>query len=235
MTELLFQRDSYLKDFDAKVIKSVADANAVVLDRTAFYPGGGGQPADVGTLNGQTVTRARRADGELLHVLEGALLAEGQSVHGTLDWERRYKLMRTHTAMHVLCGVVFRDYGAQVTGGDMEPLKGRMDFEFARLQRELVSTIEAAVNVEIEAGRDVRVNILPREIAFGIPDLIRTKINLLPAGIQEVRTVEIVGLDLQADGGTHVHNTSEVGRVRVVDYKSKGAINKRIYLELESD
>ena len=143
--------------------------------------------------------------------------------------------MRTHTAMHVLCGVVFRDYGAQVTGGDMEPLKGRMDFEFARLQRELVSTIEAAVNVEIEAGRDVRVNILPREIAFGIPDLIRTKINLLPAGIQEVRTVEIAGLDLQADGGTHVHNTSEVGRVRVVDYKSKGAINKRIYLELESD
>ncbi len=234
MTELLFQTDSYLTDFDAQVLKSVADENAVVLDRTAFYPGGGGQPADVGMLNAEAVTRVRRADGDVLHVLEGTLPAEGQSVHGTLEWERRYKLMRTHTAMHVLCGVVFRDYGAEVTGGDMEPLKGRMDFEFARLQRELVSTIEAAVNVEIEAGRDVRVNILPREVAFAIPDLIRTKINLLPAGIQEVRTVEIVGLDLQADGGTHVHNTSEVGRVRIVDYKSKGAINKRIYLELES-
>jgi misacylated tRNA(Ala) deacylase len=140
--------------------------------------------------------------------------------------------MRTHTAMHVLCGVVFRDFGALVTGGDMEPLKGRMDFEFARLERELVATIEAAVNREIQAAREVRVEILPREVAFRIPDLIRTKINLLPPGIQEVRTVEIVGLDLQADGGTHVRNTSEVGRIRVVDYKSKGAINKRIYLEV---
>ena len=135
MTELLFQTDSYLKDFDAQVIKSVADANAVVLDQTAFYPGGGGQPADVGTLNGQAVTKIRRADGSFCMCWEGALPVEGQSVHGTVDWERRYKLMRTHTAMHVLCGVVFRDDGAQVTGGDMERLKGRMDFEFARLQR----------------------------------------------------------------------------------------------------
>lgn len=137
-------------------------------------------------------------------------------------------LMRTHTAMHILCGVVWRDYGASVTGGNMQPLKGRMDFEFESMKRELVDEIEKKINVEVAAARDVHANILPREEAFQIPDLIRTKINLLPEGIQEVRTVEIKGLDLQADGGTHVANTSEVGKIRVVDYKSKGKINKRI-------
>ena len=141
--------------------------------------------------------------------------------------------MRTHTALHVLCGTVFRNYGAQVTGGDMEPLKGRMDFEFETMRGDLVREIETAVNKEVAAARDIRVRIFPREEAFQIPDLIRTKINLLPEGITQVRTVEIVGLDLQADGGTHVHNTKEVGTVRVVDYKSKGAINKRIYIEIE--
>ncbi|MHB1385236.1 MAG: alanyl-tRNA editing protein, partial [Bellilinea sp.] len=135
--------------------------------------------------------------------------------------------------LHILCGVVFRDYGAQVTGGDMEPLKGRMDFEFENLSKDLVAVIEEAVNREVEAAREVRVRILPREEAFAIPDLIRTKINLLPPEIQEIRTVELVGLDLQADGGTHIANTREVGRIRVVDYKSKGKINKRIYIEME--
>jgi misacylated tRNA(Ala) deacylase len=141
--------------------------------------------------------------------------------------------MRTHTAMHILCGVVWRDYSASVTGGNMDPLQGRMDFEFETMQQELVAEIEAAINKEVEAARPVMVNVLPREEAFAIPDLIRTKINLLPAGIQEVRTVELVGLDLQADGGTHVANTHEVGRLRVTNYKSKGKINKRIYVELE--
>jgi misacylated tRNA(Ala) deacylase len=141
--------------------------------------------------------------------------------------------MRTHTAMHILCGVVWRDYSASVTGGNMDPLQGRMDFEFETMQQELVAEIEAAINKEVEAARPVMVNVLPREEAFAIPDLIRTKINLLPAGIQEVRTVELVGLDLQADGGTHVANTHEVGRLRVTNYKSKGRINKRIYVELE--
>ena len=153
-------------------------------------------------------------------------------VHGAIDWERRYQLMRTHTAMHILCGVVWRDYGASVTGGNMDPLQGRMDFEFATLRAELAGEIEAKCNAEIAAERDVCVRILPRAEAFAIPDLIRTKINLLPEGIQQVRVVEIVGLDLQADGGTHVHNLAEVGRVRVVDYKSKGKINKRIYIEI---
>jgi misacylated tRNA(Ala) deacylase len=129
--------------------------------------------------------------------------------------------------------VIFRDYGASVTGGDMDPLNGRMDFEFETMQKELVQTIEKAVNQEVDNARPVKVAILPRDKAFQIPDLIRTKINLLPEGIQEVRIVEIVGLDLQADGGTHVHNTSEVGQIRVVDYKSKGKINKRIYIQID--
>jgi len=135
--------------------------------------------------------------------------------------------------MHVLCGVIFRDYGASVTGGEMDLLKGRMDFEFETLRADLVHIIEAAVNKEIETNREVNIKILPREDAFKIPDLIRTKINLLPEGIKLVRTVEIVGLDLQADGGTHVRNSSEIGSMRIVDYKSKGAINKRIYVEIE--
>jgi misacylated tRNA(Ala) deacylase len=178
------------------------------------------------------VTQVKK-EGELVwHWLNGGLPAEGQAVTGSIDWSRRYALMRTHTAMHILCGVVWRDYGASVTGGAMDPLQGRMDFEFATLRAELVGEIEAKCNAEIAAARDVRVKILPRDEAFQIPDLIRTKINLLPPGILEVRTVEIVGLDLQADGGTHVANTREVGRIRVADYKSKGAINKRIYVEV---
>ena len=239
MTHLLYQTDSYLQTFVATVT-AVDEANhGVVLDRTAFYPGGGGQPADRGTLtvNGVAypVPRIKRMDGQLVHLLEGdgPLLAVGTEVVGQLDWELRYKLMRTHTAMHILCGVIFRDYGASVTGGDMEPLKGRMDFEFETMHAELVSAIETTINKEVEAAREVRVKILPRAEAFQIPDLIRTKINLLPEGIAEVRTLELVGLDLQADGGTHVKNTSEVGRMRVVDYKSKGKINKRIYVELD--
>jgi len=232
MTELLYQTDSYLKEFEAVVTAVNPDEKAVALDRTAFYPGGGGQPNDVGMLAGLNVLKVRKAGDDVLHILDGDLPAVGTRVHGVINWDRRYQLMRTHTAMHILCGCVFRDYGAQVTGGDMEPLKGRMDFEFERLQKELVTVIETAINREVQAGRDVRVKILPRAEAFQIPGLIRTKINLLPEGIQQVRTVEIVGLDLQADGGTHVKNTSEVGQIRVVDYKSKGAINKRIYVEV---
>ena len=239
MTEQLYQTDSYLKEFDATVTAVDPEARTIVLDRSAFYPGGGGQPNDIGqlTLVGGAlypVTKVKKKGANVLHFLGGELPLPkvGTQVHGEIDWERRYLLMRTHTALHVLCGTVFRDYGALVTGGNMEPGKGRMDFEFERLQGELVGRIEAAVNEEAEAGYEVRVKILPREEAFQIPDLIRTKINLLPESIMEVRTVEIVGLDLQADGGTHVKNTSEIGKIKVVDYKSKGAINKRIYIEV---
>jgi misacylated tRNA(Ala) deacylase len=233
MTELIYQTDAYVREFEAEVTGHDAAQNGVLLSRTAFYPAGGGQPYDVGTLHtvhgAQTVKSVAKGN---LHLLEGELPPIGSAVRGVLDWERRYRLMRTHTAMHILCGVVWRDYGASVTGGNMEPLEGRMDFEFERLQKELVAEIEAKINAEVAAARDIRVQILPREAAFQIPDLIRTKINLLPVGINEIRTVEIIGLDLQADGGTHVANTREVGRLTITDYKNKGGINKRIYLQI---
>jgi misacylated tRNA(Ala) deacylase len=233
MTELLAHTDAYLKEFEATVVAVDPAENAVALDKSAFYPGGGGQPADLGWIKDQPVTKVRRRGEYIWHWLAGELPAEGETVHGRLDWDRRYKLMRTHTAFHILCGVVWRDYEAQVTGGNMDVLKGRMDFEFETLRQELVKEIEAKLNEEVAAAREVRVNILPREEAFQIPDLIRTKINLLPEGITEVRTIEIEGLDLQADGGTHVANTREVGTIKVAGYKSKGKINKRIMLELE--
>ncbi len=230
MTEALYHTDAYLKEFDAVV--TAVEGQAVALDRTAFYPGGGGQPNDTGVLaaGAQTwkVTKVRKAGADIWHEVEGAPPAVGAKVHGVLDWDRRYKLMRTHTAMHILCGVIFRDYGASVTGGNMEPLRGRMDFEFETMRQELVKEIEEKVNMEVAAARPVKVKILPRAEAFAIPDLIRTKINLLPEGIAEVRTVELEGLDLQADGGTHVANTREVGKIVIMDYKSKGKINKRI-------
>jgi misacylated tRNA(Ala) deacylase len=217
---------------------TAVEGNAVALDRTAFYPGGGGQPHDLGALHqGErtwTIAKVRKQGNDVWHELaEAEPPAAGSTVRGAIDWERRHKLMRTHTALHILCGVVWRDYHASVTGGNMEPLKGRMDFEFETMRQELVREIEEKINAEVAAARPTRVKILPREEAFQIPDLIRTKINLLPEGISEVRTVEIEGLDLQADGGTHVANTSEVGRIRVIDYKSKGKINKRIEVAIE--
>jgi misacylated tRNA(Ala) deacylase len=239
MTELLYQTDSYLREFDATVT-AIADDGGVVLDRTAFFPGGGGQPCDFGELVAGRrqqlrwrVVKVRKRGDDVLHYVEGEPPAVGTAVTGLLDWERRYQLMRTHTAMHILCGVIWRDYGASVTGGNMEPLEGRMDFEFETMRQELVHEIEESINAEVDRARPVRVDIVPREVAFQIPDLIRTKINLLPGSIQEVRTVEIKGLDLQADGGTHVANTSEVGRIHITDYKSKGKINKRIYVRLD--
>jgi misacylated tRNA(Ala) deacylase len=235
-------RDAYARSVEAGVVAVDASGEAplVVLDRTVFYPGGGGQPADRGSLLRATdgrswqIRSARKAGADVVHELEpvAEVPALGEAVTAELDWDRRYALMRTHTALHALCGVVWRDYRAQVTGGNMEPGAGRMDFEFERMSGDLVGEIESKVNDELARGREVRVNVLPREQAFAIPDLIRTKINLLPPGIEEVRTVEIVGLDLQADGGTHVADTREVGRIRVVGYESKGRINKRIRIEL---
>lgn len=240
MTDILCYQDSYLQEFDA-VVTAVAK-RGVVLDRTAFYPGGGGQPADSGTLappDGSAfyrVKRLRRDSGALVHELEGGgeRPEVGTPLRGSIDWERRYQLMRTHTALHILCGVVWRDYGAQVTGGNMEPLRARMDFELESMSADFAERVEELVNAEVAAERDVAVNVLPRDEAFRIPDLIRTKINLLPPQIAEVRTIDIQGLDLQADGGTHVANTREVGHVRVVGHESKGRINKRLRIAVDA-
>ncbi len=253
MTELLCQSDAYLKEFDATV--TAVNGDQVALDRTAFYPRGGGQPSDTGALRVGAeeyhVIEVKKQGAEVWHKLDRAGLAVGARVHGIVDWDRRYKLMRTHTALHILCGVIFRDYGVSVTGGDIaepsrqpiglrgrdglapEPLAARMDFELERMSATFAQEVEEKVNKEITAARDIRVQVLPREQAFQIPDLIRTKINLLPPDIQQVRVVEIVGLDLQADGGTHVANTREVGRIKVVGHESKGKINKRLRIAVE--
>lgn len=235
MTTELFQTDSYLKSCTATVTRT--REGAVCLDQTAFYPGGGGQPHDLGVLEagGQTlvVTKVKKEADGIWHWIDGPAPAAGTQADCTIDWERRYKLMRTHTALHILCGVIWRDYGAQVTGGNMEPGSGRLDFEFDKLEADLIGEIQEKVNTEVKNARDVRVKILPREQALEIPDLIRTKVNLLPPQLTRIRTVEIVGLDLQADGGTHVANTREIGTIRIVDYKSKGRINKRIRIAVE--
>ena len=240
--EQLCYTDAYARSVETTVrhVES-GEATLIVLDRTVFYPGGGGQPSDRGLIlrasDGRTwtVVGARKAGGEIVHELDpadGDPPAVGDELRADLEWARRLALMRTHTALHALCGVVWRDYGALVTGGNMEPGAGRMDFEFETMSGDLVDAIEATVNAELAAARDVRVNVLPRDEAFAIPDLIRTKINLLPPGIAEIRTIEIVGLDLQADGGTHVANTREVGTIHVTGYESKGRMNKRIRIEL---
>ena len=235
MTDLLFHNHSYLREFDATVT-AVADTG-VELDRTAFYIGGGGQPSDLGVLSVEgreyAVAGVKRDGGMLLHLIEGDRPGVGSLVSGSIDWERRYQLMRTHTALHILCGVVWRDYGALVTGGNMQPGEARMDFELERMSADFAEEVEARINEEVAASRSVLVANLPREEAEQIPDLIRTKINLLPTNIREVRTIDIQGLDVQADGGTHVNNTTEVGRIRVVGHESKGRINKRLRIALD--
>ena len=237
MSELLYLTDCYIKDFEARVVE--AEGNRVALDRTAFYPGGGGQPADRGRLlwdDGEAqVVKVKKQGDQVWHKLDLEPPPVGTVVKGVLDWEHRYMLMRTHTALHILCGVIWRDYGALVTGGNMEPLRARMDFELEHMSVDFAQEVEQKINAEVAAARPVKIYILPRQEAFQIPDLIRTKINLLPENIREVRIVEIEGLDIQADGGTHVANTSEVGTIHVVGHESKGRINKRLRIALEEN
>ena len=233
-TDLLYLRDAYQRDFDATVLGVDADARCVALDRTAFYPTGGGQPHDTGELGGLAVVDVRKGKADLVwHTLgDGEVPAAGDPVHGTIDWERRHELMRTHTALHVLCGVIWNEWGTAVTGGNMEPLSARMDFEFDPLPEGFGPRIEDLVNAELAADRPIEVTFLPRSAAVADEDLIRTKVNLVPESVPEVRVVDIVGLDKQADGGTHVHTTGEVGRIRVVKTESKGKGNKRIRIEV---
>jgi misacylated tRNA(Ala) deacylase len=229
-TDLLYLRDAQLRSFTATVI--AASDGAVVLDRTAFYVTGGGQPHDTGRLGDGTVVDVVKRDGEVWHVLEGPVPAVGTVVEGELDWERRHALMRTHTALHVLCGVIWNQWGTAVTGGNMEPLSARMDFEFDPLPEGFGQTVEQLVNAELAAARPIEIEFLPRDTAVTDEDLIRTKVSLIPESVREIRVVDIVGLDKQADGGTHVSSTDQVGRVRVVKTESKGKGNKRIRIEV---
>ncbi len=230
-TDLLYLRDAYLQHFTAAVV-GIRD-NAVALDRTAFYPTGGGQPHDTGTLAGLSVTDVRKNDGVVWHTVVGEALPDiGASVESVVDWPRRHALMRTHTALHVLCGVIWNEWHVPVTGGNMEPLSARMDFEFDPLPEGFAVTVEALVNSELAADRPIEVGFLPRDTAVHDEDLIRTKVNMIPEAVSEIRVVDIVGLDKQADGGTHVRSTGEVGRIRVVKTENKGKGNKRIRLEI---
>ncbi len=230
----LYHIDAYQREFEATV--TAADAAGVILDRTVFFPGGGGQPADRGVLfwegSEHPVVEMMKRGEDAVHRTPPPWPAPGTAVRGQLDWEHRHALMRTHTALHILCGIIWRDFGAQVTGSNMKPLSARMDFELEGMPADLPRTIEERVAAEIAADREIRVSFMPRAEALAIPDLIRTKVNLLPDAIAVIRIIDIVGLDCQADGGTHVRSTREVGRVRIVKHENKGRINKRLYLEV---
>ncbi len=231
MTELLYLRDAYLTHFRARVT-DVRD-DAIALDRTAFYPTGGGQAHDTGTLAGMPVVDVRKEGDSVWHRVEGGPMpAVGHEVAGEVDWERRHQLMRTHTALHVLCGVIWNEWRVPVTGGNMEPLSARMDFEFDPVPEGFATRIEELVNAELAADRPIEVHFLPRDTAVHDDDLIRTKVSLIPESVTEIRVVDIVGLDKQADGGTHVHSTAEVGRIRVIKLENKGKGNKRVRLEV---
>ncbi len=233
-TERLYLNDSYLQSFEAEVV-ATEDA-AVALDRTAFYPTGGGQPHDLGQLRSGTrsweVTDVRSAGPTVWHTVDGDPPPVGASVEATIDWSRRHQLMRTHTALHILCGVVWNEWGVVVTGGNMEPLTARMDFEFDPLPDGFAARVEELVNAEIAADRPIEISTLRRKQALADDDLIRTKVNLIPESVQAIRVVDIVGLDKQADGGTHLRSTGDVGRFEVVKTESKGKGNKRVRIAL---
>lgn len=241
-TEEIAAADAYARSTPAVVIWTLDDG--VELDRTVFYARGGGQPGDHGTLSWAggscAVTDTFTRDGRMVHGVDdmpGAIaagLSTGVAVEAAIDWQRRHLLMRTHTALHALSGIVFRDYGAKVTGGNMEPGTARMDFELGSLPPGFGEEVEAKLNAALAEDHQVRVLFVPRAEALADPDLIRTKVNLIPDAVDPIRIIDIVGLDRQADGGTHVRSTAEVGHVRVVKTESKGRAFKRMRVELAS-
>jgi len=235
-TKLLYHGNSYMFECSAKVV--AVEGDEVALDATVFFPGGGGQMPDRGIMSwnnrqdeGNVIAMNKR-DEVVWHTLDCHPPPLGTEVVGTIDWDFRYRMMCIHTALHILCGTMFREFGVQVTGGQMYPDRARMDFAMEDLSKERIAYIEEKINEAVEADYPIRVYTLPREKAFAIPDLIRTKINLLPPEIEEVRIVEIVGLDLQADGGTHVNHTKEVGGIKITKTENKGKINKRLEIRL---
>jgi misacylated tRNA(Ala) deacylase len=235
-TKLLYHENSYTFECSAKVV--AVEGDEIALDATVFFPGGGGQMPDHGIITWEnreregTVIAMNKREDVVWHTLDSLSPTVGTEVVGTIDWDFRYRMMRTHTALHILCGTIWKEFGVQVTGGQMYPDRARMDFAMENLNKERIAYIEEKINEAVEADYPIRVYTLPREKAFAIPDLIRTKINLLPPQIEEVRIVEIVGLDLQADGGTHVSHTKEVGGIKITKTENKGKINKRLEIKL---
>ncbi len=236
-TKLLYHENSFTFECSARVV--AVEGDEIALDATVFFPGGGGQMPDRGIITwdnrGQegSVIALNKRDDVVWHTLDRLPPPVGTEAVCTIDWDFRYQMMRTHTALHILCGIIWKEFGVQVTGGQMYPDKARMDFAMENLNKERIAYIEDKVNDAIEADYPIRIYTLPREKAFAIPDLVRTRINLLPADIEDVRIVEIVGLDLQADGGTHVKHTKEVRGIKITKTENKGKINKRIEIRLE--
>ncbi len=235
-TERLDLADPTLREWECTVV-GVDPERGIVLDRSAFYPGGGGQPPDHGVLLWQGIqTRivgTQKGDDLYLVPADGDPVPEpGTAVTGAVEDDRRTMLMRTHSGLHVLCGVVFRDYGALVTGGNMEPGEARMDFNLPELPEGFKAKVEEAVNAEVTADRAVQIQVLPRDQALAIPDIIRTQTNLIPPDETEVRIVDITGLDVQADGGTHVASTRQIGRLQVVKVENKGRQNRRVRIRI---
>src|SRR5258707_10090470 len=235
-TKLLYHENSYTFECSAKVV--AVEGDEIALDATVFFPGGGGQMAEHGIIRWEnreregTVIAMNKREDVVWHTLDSLSPTVGTEVTGTIDWDFRYRMMRTHTALHILCGTIWKEFGVQVTGGQMYPDRARMDFAMENLNKERIAYIEQKINEAVEADYPIRIYALPREKAFAIPNLIRTKINLLPPEIEEVRIVEIVGLDLQADGGTHVNHTKEVGGIAIVKTENKRKINKRLEIRL---
>lgn len=239
MTDRIYSTDAYAKTVEATIVRTDVDDNRVLLDRTVFYPGGGGQPHDLGTISiGEdrldVVRVSQDADG-VWHWLEGGLPSEGTMVAGAIDWERRYRLMRTHTALHALCGVVWKRFGSPVTGGNMQPGEGRLDFDIPDWTAEDLPRVQADLNEELARRRAIEVSFLPRDAADVDPSLIRTKVNLLPKDIDQIRVIDIVGLDRQADGGTHVNETGEVGSITIPKAENKGRGFRRIRVRLDDE
>jgi misacylated tRNA(Ala) deacylase len=236
MTEQIYSTDAYARSMEAVVVDTDRDDGRILLDRTVFYPGGGGQPHDIGDLvigdDRLAVTKVAVDSSGVWHWVEGGLPNSGTALVGEVDWDRRYELMRTHTAMHAMCGVVWHRFHSPVTGGNMKPGEGRLDFELPDWDPDDRDPIEAELNRQLALAREVTVSFLPRSEADADPSLIRTKINLLPPSLTEVRVIDIVGLDRQADGGTHVHSTGEVGSIKITKAESKGKGFRRIRFDV---
>lgn len=235
-TNSLYLRDSYIKEFDAQIRE--VKGQEVLLDLTAFYPGGGGQPRDQGVLiTGETrlsVVEVRKEGDEILHKVEEPLPASIVQVHGVIDWNLRYAHMRNHTALHILSGIVYHEYGSLVTGGQIYPDRARLDFDLEDLNPERLVKIENEANKIVQEARPVYVRFFSQDEAINIENLLRTRVNLIPPDVKQIRVVDIEGFDAQADGGTHVRNTSEVGRIRITKTQNKGKANRRIEIALEA-
>ena len=237
-TELLFQTDMYLTEFESEITKVDFESNSVWFKKTAFYATGGGQPNDIGTIEVEGklyhVVDVKKDGHDIQHVLQETPfdLQVGQKIRGKIDWDTRYKYQRTHTAMHILCGIIYQEFDSTVTGGQIKELEGRMDFDIERFTPDKVKFIEEKCNEAIKKNYPIKVDFLPREEADKDPDLIRTKVSLIPKEVSVVRTIDIVGLDKQADGGTHVKSTQEVGTMTIKKVENKGKGRKRLYFTL---